>query len=288
MRFVFIGHNYETASMYMRGISIAKALQRQGIEAHYVINEKIKSVLIDKETICVFIKVVWPDTLKLAKDAGAKCVYDIIDNWTWSNLRHNWDFVIASNKEHHKFITEQNISSIVIPHLHTNFNKTRKAISTIKTVGYIGLDKQFVITKEMKGFCSKSGLKWHQGGGGDYKTVEKETLQLDLGLTFVMPAISKSGLNYDNIMKFKPATKLTNYFSYGIPALFNPTTAFTELISADPELQYLVVFKIEDIFNKINELRKNTTKFNDISNRCYALADKYHMNNAKEYYSRLI
>lgn len=286
MKFVFIGHNYETGSQHMRGVAMAKALQSQGIDAKYTINEKIRNVVIDKDTVCVFIKVVWPETLKLARKNGARLVYDVIDSWVWSNVKHNWDYVIASNKEHKQYLSTLCDSKIVIiPHLHAN-KRYQKPISKLETIGYIGLDKQFSITAEMQKFCKKADLNWYQSGGGDPKTVEKETLNLDLGLIYATPEMGKLGLNYENTIKFKPATKLTNLFSYGIPTLFNPTTSFDEVVAQDNELQYLRINSIDEMCRKIIELKKHPEKLVNLSNRCYALSEKYDQSQAKEYYLR--
>ena len=289
MRFVFIGHNYETASMHMRGISIANKLNKQGIEAHYTINEKIKHAKLDGKTVCVFIKVVSPDTYARAKQAGSHLVYDIIDNWTWSNLNHSWDCVIASNDAHKAYIESLGKKRVVvIPHLHTNVARRRKDINSIRTVGYIGLAKQFGATHEAADFCKKAGLRWYQATGSDAKTVEQETMTLDLGLIYATPAMNQSGLKYDYVVKYKPATKLTNLFSYGIPALFNPTTAFLEVIEQDEKLQYLVVNSKEEMFKKVWELKNDPKKLKIISDHCYGIAEKYHMDRASEYYKKLV
>ena len=290
MRFVFIGHNYETASMHMRGVSITNALNKQGIEAHYTINEKIKTVKVDKSTVCVFIKVVWPDTLARVKAAGARLVYDIIDNWTWSNLNHPFDYVIASNEAHKAHIESlvgKKKRVVIIPHLHTNPTRKRKTINNLNTVGYIGMDKQFAMTNEAIDYCKKAGLKWFQAAGGDAKCVERDTMMLDLGLVYAAPEMGQYGLKYDYVVKYKPATKLTNLFSYGIPALFNPTTAFLEVVAQDEELRYLVVNSKEEIYKKIWELKNDPKKLRFLSDHCFALAEKYHMDHAREYYTKL-
>jgi hypothetical protein len=264
---------------------MSNALNKQGVEAHYTINEKIKDVKIDKNTICVFIKVVWPDTFNRAQQAGAHLVYDIVDNWTWSNLNHPWDCVIASNKAHKAHIESLVKSKVVIiPHLHTNIIRRRKEIKKILTIGYIGLDKQFSITADATRFCKKAALKWYQASGGDAKTVEKETMILDLGLIYATPAMNQLGLKYDYIIKYKPATKLINLFSYGIPALFNPTTAFLEVIEQDEKLKYLIVNSKEEMFKKVWELKNDLKKFNILSDHCYGIAEKYHSDHASEYY----
>jgi hypothetical protein len=304
MRFVFIVYEAKgkprTGSQHMRGYAIVDALKRQGVETHVVTHEDLRNAPIDKHSICIIVKAITPDIVSHAKKRNATVVYDMIDNWNWKVLNmpqtvkgmplsFGFDVVIANNKAHAAHISKYYNGRItIIPHLHTNIHRKRKSIDVINTIGYIGLDKQFALTKEMTQYCNNNKLQWYQANGGDYQTVEQETLKLDVGLIYATNAMQSEGLNYEYVMKFKPATKLINYFSYGIPALFNPTIAFIEAIESDPKLKYLIVNTPIDIYNKINELRENNTLYKDLSNRCFSLSEIYHLDNAKRFYSQLV
>ena len=272
----------------MRGWAIYDSLKRAGMDVHIVTNDNLKAAPIEKGTVVVIVKTIIPETIAYCKKRGAYMVYDIIDNWNWKALTMGWNCVIASNFEHAKFLTRHHKGKVVvIPHLHTNVDRKRISSTEIKTVGYIGMDKQFAITNEMQIFCAKSGLQWHQSAGGDPVQTETETLKLDLGLIYATPAMTALGLNYEYVMKYKPATKLTNYFSFGVPALFNPTVAFMEAIDPDPKLKYLVVNSPSDIYKKINELRANPEMYKSLADKVFVLAEKYHLDNAPKFYKML-
>lgn len=304
MRFVFVvfksSGRPRTGSQHMRGYAVIEALKRQGVETHIVTHENLQDAPIDKNSVCIVIKVVMPSTVAHIKKRGATIAYDIIDNWNWKvfNMTQTernftkllaFDTVIATNKAHAAHIAKyHNGKIVIIPHLHTNVNRKRKGLNDIKTIGYIGQNEQFALTKEMTQYCNNNGLQWYQTNGGDYQTVEQETLKLDVGLIYATNAMQSEDLNYEYVMKFKPATKLINYFSYGIPALFNPTVSFMEAISSDPVLKYLVVNTPEDIYKKINELRENIELYKDLSNRCFSLSETYHLDNAKRFYTQLV
>lgn len=287
-RTVLVTYNQRTGSQHMRGWAVYDALKRAGRDVHIVTNDNLKDAPIDRSSTVIIVKTIISETIAHCKKRGAYMVYDIIDNWNWKTLTMGWNAIIASNNEHAKFMAKHHKGKIVtIPHLHTNVSRKRISNTDIKTIGYIGMDKQFALTKEMQTFCAKSGLQWHQSAGGDPVQTETETLKLDLGLIYATSAMSELGLNFEYVMKYKPATKLTNYFSYGVPALFNPTVAFMEVVDQDPKLKYLVVNSPGEMYNKINELRAKPEIYKDLSDRCFALAERYHLDNAPKYYDLL-
>jgi len=288
MKFVFITYNNTTASMHMRGTMPAQALRRAGHDVYCVTHGEVENTPMDQNTICVVVKVINQDVISYIKRRRAKIAYDMIDNWNWNNLNSNFDYVIASNESHAQHIKKfYNGKIIIIPHLHTNVARRRKSIPSIKTIGYIGMVKQFDISNEMLNFCIKRNFTWFQAGGSKIATVENETMKLDLGVIYISQAMEKLGLKYEYIRNFKPATKLTNLFSYGIPCLFNPTVSFMEVVASDPGLNFLVVRNKNEIFSKIDKLYNNFNKFKELSDRCYSIANNYHLDNADKYYSRL-
>lgn len=289
MKYIFILYDYGTASMNMRGIAVSESLRKAGIDARCVTNDQLNDVKFDKDTIATIIKVPQESTINHLRRHNAKIVFDIIDKFNWESLlKLDFDCVIAANQVHQNKISNYFKKQIVIiPHLHTNAARKQKTISTINTVGYIGQSIQFPISSDMQKYCHKRGIKWFQAGGDKAKTVEEETLNLDLGVVYIDKSIERHGLDYESVANYKPATKLTNMFSYGIPALFSPTASFMEAIAPDPVLQFLVVNSVDEIYKKVDQLRADNDLYHDLSKRCLIIAENYHIDHASKYYGRL-
>lgn len=291
MRYIFVLHNFTTPSQVMRGVNIAKELNRCGIEAHCVTQGDLKSIKIDKKTICIMVKVFDKSVVNYVRKHKGIIVYDQVDKFDdWDILKTEFDYIIACNESHIDKIKSINSKSkvVLIPHLHV-VTKPRKFITGINTVGYVGQIIQFCMEDEIKKYCTRNRLKWYVSEGNIPKTYESETLNVDLGVIYVDDTVHKNStkhvLNYKNIVKYKPATKITNYFSYGIPCLFVPYNSFLEVIKPKPNLNYLVVNNKDEVLKKIDELRSNQQLLTSLCDDCYELGQQYNISMAKNYYT---
>lgn len=291
MRYVFILHNFTTPSQVMRGINIAAELNRCGIEARCVTQGDLKSVKVDRKTVCVMVKVFDKAVVNYVRKHKGIMVYDQVDKFdNWDNLKTNFDYIIACNESHVNKIKSINSKSkiVLIPHLHA-VKKPRKIITKIDTIGYVGQIIQFCMENEIEKYCMHNKLKWYVSEGNMPKTYESETLNVDLGVIYVDDTVHKNStkhvLNHKNIMKYKPATKITNYFSYGIPCLFVPYDSFLEVIKPKPDLNYLVVNSKKEVLEKIDELRSNSKLLASLCDDCYELGQQYNISKVKSYYT---
>jgi hypothetical protein len=286
-KFVFVIYNNETASMHMRGIAVSKALNRHNIESQCITNEQISKVNIDENTICVIIKVPFERTISHIKKHNGKIAFDPVDSWDWNRLKFDHDIVIAAHDKHANHMAQFYKGPIIsIPHLHTNVNRTRKKVGQISTVGYVGQHLQLTAGIELKEYCRLNKLKWHMANKKTHSEIEKETLTIDIGVVYVDKSVEDRGLNlnYNNIIDFKPTTKMMNFFSYGIPCIVNDGYySFGQVINADKDMSWLSVKDKHDLLKKISLLRDRKL-YSILSNKCYAAAEPYHLDNAVEYY----
>lgn len=269
----------------MRGLAITKALKKAGFDAQYINNDQLNDVQIDDDTIGIIVKIPYLDTIKHLRNCNAEIVFDPIDNWKWGNLQFGYDIILANNKVHARQLARFfNGKIVIIPHLHTNINRLRKKTSIIKMIGYIGSPKQFGMTEEMKTYCAENDLEWFQTSSDNTEIVNEVTQKLDIGVIYLDKSMERFGLNYNNVVTYKPATKLINVLSFGIPCLFTPTVAFMEVVDMDKALDFLVVRSKKEVYEKINALKDDASLYQNLADRCAAVSEYFHTDNAVEYY----
>lgn len=285
MNYVFIIQTTQLGSAVMRGVAVTRALQLAGVDAQCITNNKLHKARIGPDTVAFIVKQPHPETIKHLRAKKATVVFDPVDTDVWSHLGLGYDIVLANHARHAKHISTVFKGPVVIvPHLHTNTERCRKDVQEVKTLGYVGLPHQFSITEDMERYCGERGFLWRQSRSEDTQTVHEMTMAIDLGVIYLDKSLERQGFSFHHAIKYKPATKLINMLSFGIPCLFTPTVAFMEVVSLDPTLRFLVVNSVDQLYEKIDTLISDKALYRDMAIRGAAVSERFHMDRAKELY----
>ncbi len=284
MNYVFIVQN-RLGSAVMRGIAVARALRVAGVSARCVTPDQLRKARISRDTVGILVKAPHPWAINHLRRHKATVVFDPVDTLEWHHVGRDYDIVLANNQVHaDRISTLFKGDVVVVPHLHTNVQRVRKDVKEIQTVGYVGLPQQFSITAAMKAYCAKKKLRWRQGRSEVTRTVNKMTMKLDLGVIYLDESIERYGFSLHHAVTYKPATKLINVLSFGIPCLFTPTVAFMEVVDLEPALRFLVVDSVDQLHEKIDALVADKDLYGELAKRAVAASEHFHMDRAKEFY----
>lgn len=296
MSLIFVIDNLYAGNAYIRGILPVKGLQKNNIDANFIVASEFNPSSMTKEDTVVFVKYDRLFQSAAVKKAGAKVILDVVDSKKhWKMHREHLDGLIVNTDTQMRIIrTRDKFEKPIfkIPHITTNFNSNlegqlRKPIpKKIANVGYMGVDKTFSEMDEFIKFCNNSGLRWHNAQPS-IKTNELETLRLDLGCIYYIGDEERIG---GTISISKPSAKLINLFSYGIPALFSPYESYLDAIASTGYLGLLwcCCNTKEAMFDKMKILMEDHDLYSELSNKAFEMSKHFHISNAENIYKSLI
>ena len=158
------------------------------------------------------------------------------------------DFLIVNNDLTRRMILDRrsDLSVHVIPHHTCNFeNAVNDTVEKVRTVGYVGLEDQISNRKEIEKYLNSLGVELIVTNPKTREEVLVEHKKIDVGLIFL-----ERGGYYENVLGFKPNTKLTNFQSFGIPTVACGYQSFAEF-GGDA---FLKVETLEEVFEALESI----------------------------------
>jgi hypothetical protein len=280
----------------MRGVFTSKALNSIGYKTSCILDKDLDVEKIESEKIFVFVKYDNLGLTEKVKQKGSTVVFDIVDSKkSWLEYKSNIDFVIAGSDVHIQHI-RSNFSGecLRIPHVITNtcdnfklqFRKSLE--SEIKTIGYIGTPKTFTDPNDFHNYCVSNDMKWLMG----MPTVTANnniqmTTCVDLGCIYYTHEKQRFG---GTVTSTKPATKLMNFFSFGIPALFTHYDSYVEEIVryGYHDLLWCLCNSKHSMFDKIKILRRDNSFYKSLGDQSFELSRNFHVSKIEEIYKPLL
>ncbi len=161
------------------------------------------------------------DTVARIRDAGVVQVWDPLDRYDWRAIGRYAPYVdafLAANHTHAVVLRRRyGLPATRIPHHHCNMDEVTIAPDrTPATLGYIGgrdywpLNRRLVRRLDYPVFSSVETPR----------PMVEGYLGVDVGFAYRVDA---------NAVSYKPATKLVNFMSFGIPSVLNPETGYLEV-----------------------------------------------------------
>ncbi len=322
MNVCFIVAAHYIGSSQMRGHQIKAALAQQGITSSVLDWNDVSSCSdIDLMKFDTFVFVKFPAfhiLERLRFKFKAKYLLDIIDNYSvhkdlkdGDNRYDLFDAFIAVNTYHYMFIRKetlciQNKPVWLIPFHHTNFkNLVIDAHKPVRNIGFQGdisnrMPRMF--EQELEGFCDNHNVKWlpfYIERGSETSNpvsafeasafLHQQLHNMDISIIFP-PSISanSSSLREDvwERLLFKPATRLINSFSHGIPTICFPYTGYMEacVSSGYP----LFCTQEGELFNLLEGLITNIQLRLEASDRGREIARRYSLEMIASTYVRYL
>jgi hypothetical protein len=249
------------------------------------------------------------EVMRRVRDRGVRQVMDVLDNyWGWHlpatpkkllkavglpRLEQRWstlgnkrdhpdksvqhlDAFIAANLTQRVYLERQfTLPAVEIPHHHCNFaslripNRKRRPV-----VGYISTPAELKTNKAIaeKAGCSFLSRPQRRTGSG-LEALVKQYMETDIGVAY----------RWDwNKLRFNCANKLTNFMSFGIPAVMTPESGYLEY-ARHGETAFFAYDK-EDFVNFIRCLASDARLRREMGDACYEAAKPFHIDSiAKRY-----
>jgi hypothetical protein len=263
LRICFVVSSFSVGSAHLRGVQVSNALVRLGIDSQvhsWLEFEEDAALHLSGFDVYLFVKEWNHDiALKIKNDTNCKVVLDILDNYLLHDrlIRRDSkyeliDALIVSNT-HHKIALHCLGFGVtkpiwVIPHHHTNFhcwaNNTAKPVQCIGFQGDITNRLPEELEQDLRDFCNSRGMKWrafythttqescaHLSPTEINTVIHEQLRSIDIGIIF--PPVLPDGITGVDervwrYLLFKPATRLINFFSHGIPTICYPYVSFLE------------------------------------------------------------
>lgn len=242
------------------------------------------------------------DIMRRVRDRGVRQVMDVLDNyWGWhlaatpknvlkavglTRLEREWrkrankssdpgksvpdlDAFVAANLTQKVYLERQfKIPAVELPHHHCNFaslripNRKRRPV-----VGYIstpaGLKGNKAIAEAAD--CPFLSRPEKRSGSG-LEALVSQYMATDIGLAYRW--------DWDKL-RFNCANKLTNFMSFGIPAVMTPESGYLEY-ARHGETAFFAYDK-EDFVNFLRLLADDTRLRHEMGDACYEAAKPFHI-----------
>jgi len=295
---IFVITNADSGSAFMRGTFISKVLHKKGYKVSLVLDRDLNVADINEEKTVVFVKYDMLCLSKKIKERGGRVVFDVVDSKKhWLEHQENIDTIIAGSNVHIQHM--KNISSFKglffrIPHVITNTCKDyelqyrRQLGNEIKKIGYVGTPSTFTDTNDFYQYCNENNMSWFSGMPTPRLGNNADmTMPLDLGCIHYTHEKQRFG---GTITSTKPATKLMNFFSFGIPTLFTHYDAYVEeIVRYDyHDLLWCLCNSKQSMFDKINILKNNIELYKDLGEQSFQLSRNFHVSKIEKIYKPLL
>jgi hypothetical protein len=208
-------------SAEIRGKQVAAELQSDTIALADLTTDVAR-----KYEAIIYVKKLPPRALldKISR-AGVKQVLDVVDNYSHWSIARAAPFLnafVAGNLTHAIRLQEDYRKlSVEIPHHHCNFDNLRIPFRTGEPViGFISAPDWWKANKrlgERTGYKVISNLS-RKGPNGFANQIDTY-MASDIGFSYRL---------HPSKLRFNPATKLTNFMSFGIPSVLTPESGYLQ------------------------------------------------------------
>jgi len=321
MKICFIVYALNVGSAFLRGYQITESLARHNIEAH-ILDWPDLTIKLSREksleyNIFIFVKEWSPELVSMIKKkSNAKIIIDIVDNYQlhdeFSYNKVSYDlvdvFVVPTTYQKmlltQRFLNYKKKPVWVIPHHHTNFyNLINDVIRPVNCIGFQGTVSNRIpktLEKKLKFFCKSHKIKWKSFFTRGIKIlynslsiseinllVQHQLDNIDIGIIFppdnssISNPIEREKFTME-LLLFKPATRLLNFLSHGIPTICYPYTSYLEVCvsSGYP----LFVSDEDSLFNCLKLLIEDVSLRSNIAKKGLEIANRYSLEQIVLYY----
>ena len=253
----------------------------------------------ERYDVVIYVKHLPPkETMRQLRDGGTKQVLDVLDNyWGWTlppNARrilttlrvHRLDrgredvefldTLIAANLTQKVYLeATYGLPSVELPHHHCNFDELRIPHRDKPVVGYIANWRHLKANARL---AERAGLELvsnvKRNGSGGFPGLIETYLATDIGIAYRWE-IDK--------MRFNCANKLTNFMSFGIPAVMTPESGHLECGRHGETVLY--AYDEEDFVNFLKWLASDSRLRKRMGDACYEAAKPFHIDRIASLYA---
>ena len=191
------------------------------------------------------------------------------------------DFYIVNNSYQKDELSKHTNSRIfIIPHHTVNFENLRTCHGkSAKRFAYVGLPSQIDNVEEIEEFCKSLGAEFKIYDPKSREDCVSFLKDIDVGIIY----LDKENKWYNEIIAQKPATKLVNFQSFGIPTICTKYNSFKEFGGG----ANIFVNDFEQLKKSIKMVIEDENLRTEISERAYLNAQKYSIDNVSNYYREI-
>lgn len=192
------------------------------------------------------------------------------------------DFFVVNNsvqKADLELVTDK--PTYVIPHHSVNFDKNAAPYnSTPRKVGYVGLPEQLSAKDEIAELCKKRGAEFFSVHPNTREECDGVFRNLDIGVVFAENDVMMRPRVVELMKRYKPNVKLTNFQSYGIPAICTPYESYKE--HGDGACTF--VNTKDEMLDALDRLLSDASFRLVESNKAYAVGKRFHIDEVAKIY----
>jgi hypothetical protein len=194
------------------------------------------------------------------------------------------DFYIVNNDimlNEMKKVTDKPV--YVIPHHNCNFLKKHNMLKgRPKRLGYIGLPEQTIHEDSMISLCKKLDISFTSQDVTSHDQLDEAFSKIDIGVVYFDRIESKKEYQ-DKILLYKPATKLSNFQSYGIPTVCLPYESFKQFGGS----KNIFVNNFEELETAIEMLVNNEDVYSSLAKDSISQGESLHIEKVVDYYTEI-
>ncbi len=274
-RTLFVYRRGGIGSAEIRGKQIAAELKSDTI----TLAEMTPQITRRYEVVVYVKQIPGRSLLDQIRTAGVKQVMDVVDNysnWKIGRSAPYLDAFIGGNLTHAIRLQEvHGTPSVEIPHHHCNFNNLRiPARAGAPVIGYISGPDWW---KSNQRLAKQTGYKvltnLSQRGPDGFNNLIDTHMATDIGFAYRMHPMK---------LRFNPATKLTNFMSFGIPSVLSPESGYLQYGRHGETVLYAHTEK--DFVSLIRWLGEDVQLRQRMGEACYEAAKPFHIHRIAERY----
>lgn len=206
---------------------------------------------------------------------------DIVDGWALVPLlqKHPEVGVIACSQQDCETLAKVLSNKIYfIPQHHCNFERIKKPVEGVTTVGCIGTSDAFpYLPQGLRERLAEKGIKLIEFSKFFGRQEILDFYQkIDVQIVW-RPYMRKLKIRLSNPLK------LVNASSFGIPTIALNEPAFKEL-----EGCYIPISNLDEFMIQLERLKSAPEIYNEYSEKCLKKAEEYHIENVAKLYQKLI
>ncbi len=259
----------------MRHLQRVSSIVRGEQIAAYMQNARLNPESGYEDDVCIYVK----PNIKPGNDFH-------FEKNSWIDIHDGWDLihtlkkypevgVIAYGDLAYETLSKELTNKVVnIPHHHLNFERTTRKRDKILKVGTTGSpEANNYIPDEIKEGLKKRGIKLElYSNFYPRMSVARFHESLDIHLHW-RPFLNR---------KLSCPFKIINAASFGVPTIALDEPSFKEVYGA-----YIGVKTPQEWLDALDELIVNPDTYDDMSNDCIRISEKYHISNIAKLYQQL-
>lgn len=247
----------------------------RGVQAAEQIGAKLNPESGYENDVCIYVKPHVPKGYDFTFE-GRKPYLDMVDGHNLGRvlIKHPEVPAIVCSQTDYE-IMRQAVSNeiIVIPQHHCNFERIKKTIEEVNTVGVIGTEGAFpFLPKELRKELEKRGMRLVE-----FSTFRRRQDVMDFYLKIDIQIVWRP---YKKILS--NPLKIVNAASFGIPTIALDEKAFWEMKGC-----YLPVANFQEFLSALDALKKSKELYKALSDSCLARTEAYHIENIGKLYKNL-